>query len=230
MYEFTIHRIRASVYHVSEDEQSILGRNVAKQRRAAKISAGELADRAGAGLTRSIVANLENGRKRDLTVSQLIAVAFVLGVTPVSLVFDLLDPYGDTLLVDTESDQIAAQNWLAYGWFGRDMTPTALIVTVNGKQLSAPDRDDSSWMINYLLGRRSNLLLALDAQQALTRELEENARESNFSLAGLKTSAPYQDAKTTERNLMAELYDIDGELRKRRVQIDKPIIHPGRDF
>jgi transcriptional regulator with XRE-family HTH domain len=70
---------------MSDNDTSSIGLNVAKYRKVAKISAEELAVKAGRGLTRSIIANLENGRKSDLGVNQLIAVADVLGVAPDAL-------------------------------------------------------------------------------------------------------------------------------------------------
>lgn len=60
---------------------AVVGRRVARIRKNAKISAGELAERAGSGLTRSVIANLENGRKDDLAVSQLVGLARALEVT-----------------------------------------------------------------------------------------------------------------------------------------------------
>lgn len=63
-----------------------MGRRIAYFRKTRKISASELAERAGAGLTRSVIANLENGRKADLTVQQLFAISDVLNAPASSLV------------------------------------------------------------------------------------------------------------------------------------------------
>lgn len=71
---------------------SSIGRQVARYRKAAKLSGEELAEKAGVGLTRSVIANLENGRKDDVTVTQLMALANALHVPPALLVADVFDP------------------------------------------------------------------------------------------------------------------------------------------
>lgn len=67
------------------DRVNAIGRRIAKYRREREMSAAELAEKAGNGLTRSTIANLENGRKADLTVQQLIAIATALDVSATSL-------------------------------------------------------------------------------------------------------------------------------------------------
>lgn len=71
---------------------SPIGLNIARYRKAEGLSASELSDKVGEGLTRSVIANLENGRKEDVTVKQLIALAVTLRVPPVALVVDYFDP------------------------------------------------------------------------------------------------------------------------------------------
>jgi len=79
---------------MDEDDVSTVGRNVARYRKLAKISADELANRAGNGLTRSIIANLETGRKNDITVNQLVAISVAVGIPPFAFLVDLFDPSG----------------------------------------------------------------------------------------------------------------------------------------
>ena len=78
---------------MDENGISTIGRNVALYRRALKMSAEDLAETVG--MTRSVVANLENGRKDDVTVKQLVALASALGVPPVALAVDINDPAGE---------------------------------------------------------------------------------------------------------------------------------------
>ncbi|WP_188726429.1 helix-turn-helix domain-containing protein [Pseudoclavibacter endophyticus] len=80
---------------MSETPTLRLGANIARYRKLAGISAQALADAAKNGLSRSQIADLENGRKKDLSVLQLLAVARVLGVPPVALLADLFDPGAD---------------------------------------------------------------------------------------------------------------------------------------
>lgn len=203
--------------------------NIAKYRKAVKMSGEKLAELAGEGLTRSIIANLENGRKRDVTVSQLIAISYVLGVNPGSLVFDLFDPYGETPLIATEIQDVTTQNWLAYDWFGGVITPNELVVLVDGMQIGAPAEGGSNWTVHYLLTRRAKLLYSLERQQKKLKQMTANGRNHN-ALGEVRSSPEWNETKALERDSMAELYDIDGQLRQYGVKIDKPIIHPGLPF
>lgn len=71
---------------------SQIGANVARYRKAAGMSAEALAQAAGAGLTRAVLSNLEHGRKDDVTVTQLLALAHALRVPPVALIVDVFNP------------------------------------------------------------------------------------------------------------------------------------------
>jgi transcriptional regulator with XRE-family HTH domain len=215
---------------VNENEVSTIGRNVAAARKKAKMSAEDLAALAGAGLTRSIVANLENGRKDDVTVSQLIALAYVLGVNPAALVFDIYDPYGYTPVLRTENSDVDVQQWLAFGWFGGQLTPNELVARVDGIDIGAPTVDaDQTWIIRYLTKQRGDLLFQLNAQQSRVQEMQKNALAHDV-MSQLPGLPEYQDAKAKIRDYSAELYGIEGQLRTFKVNIDKPVTHPGDPF
>lgn len=70
-----------------------LGNRLAKYRRLAGLSAQKLADMAGFGLTRGVIANIESGRKKDITVDQLLALSAVLGIPPAALALPLEHPF-----------------------------------------------------------------------------------------------------------------------------------------
>jgi transcriptional regulator with XRE-family HTH domain len=78
---------------MSFESVSSIGRNVARYRKLAGMSAAELAERAGHGLTRSVIANLESGRKSDVSVLQLFAISATLGVPPIRLLIDIERPF-----------------------------------------------------------------------------------------------------------------------------------------
>lgn len=59
------------------------------RRAIANMSAQQLADAAGNGLTRAVIANIESGRKEGMTVDQLIAVCKALDCNATDLVPDL---------------------------------------------------------------------------------------------------------------------------------------------
>lgn len=77
---------------MTDEGVSPLGQNLARYRKAEGLSASELADQVGLGLTRSVIANLENGRKDDVTVKQLIALGNALRIPPAFLVVDIFTP------------------------------------------------------------------------------------------------------------------------------------------
>ncbi len=56
------------------------------------MTAEELAALAGSGLTRSVISNIESGRKTNLTVAHLLALSEALGVPPTALVVSLEEP------------------------------------------------------------------------------------------------------------------------------------------
>lgn len=68
----------------------LIGQMVARFRKERGQSAAELAQRTG--ISRDVIANLENGRKRDVTVSELFALAAGLEVPPLALIADLSKP------------------------------------------------------------------------------------------------------------------------------------------
>lgn len=75
-----------------EETRTSLGSQVRRYRKAAGLSGAELSERAGEGLTRSVIANLENDRKEDVTVRQLMALAAALHVPPAVLLVDVFNP------------------------------------------------------------------------------------------------------------------------------------------
>ena len=92
-----------------------IGKRVARYRRIAGLSARELAERAGCGLTRGVIANLESGRKTDITVDQLFALSVVLGIPPLVLALPLDAPYRHVALTDG-TEKVVVPVWLADRW------------------------------------------------------------------------------------------------------------------
>lgn len=92
-----------------------IGKRIADYRRLAGLSARELAERAGTGLTRGVIANLESGRKSDLTVDQLLAISATLGVPPMALALPIDRPFEH---IDISDGTVArtAPTWVAREW------------------------------------------------------------------------------------------------------------------
>jgi len=74
------------------------------------------------GLTRGVVANIESGRKSDVTVDQLLAIADVLGVPPVAIALPLDQPFRFVRVRDGRSTR-AARAWLAAKLFTGEQLP-----------------------------------------------------------------------------------------------------------
>lgn len=94
-----------------------LGKRLAKYRRLAGLSARELAERAGMGLSRGVIANIESGRKSDITVDQLIALSTVLGVPPVVLALPVDQPEKFVRLVEARNGIQATRAYQALEMF-----------------------------------------------------------------------------------------------------------------
>ncbi|KQR85194.1 helix-turn-helix domain-containing protein [Microbacterium sp. Leaf179] len=68
-----------------------VGERIKRYRQMNKMSAQKLAD--ATGLTRSIIANIESGRRSDLLFSELIALSEALRVAPAAIVFPVESPF-----------------------------------------------------------------------------------------------------------------------------------------
>jgi transcriptional regulator with XRE-family HTH domain len=90
----------------------LIGERVAHYRKLNGMSAEALAAVAGAGLTRDIVANIENGRRKDIGIIHMVAIAHALEVPLVALLVPLDRPMMETLDSGTALDALAAyQGW-----------------------------------------------------------------------------------------------------------------------
>ena len=75
---------------MAQIELTGLGKRVAKLRRANKISAQKLAEETG--LTRSVITNIENERKTDPTISEVLAISRALRVPLAAILYDIEKP------------------------------------------------------------------------------------------------------------------------------------------
>ena len=112
---------------MSEKPSEGIGERLAKYRRLAGLSARELAERAGLGVSRGVIANIESGRKHDVTVDQLIALSAVLGIPPAALALPLDEPFRYVRLTGQstfDDERISTRASDAVRWFnGARHTP-----------------------------------------------------------------------------------------------------------
>lgn len=91
---------------------NLIGDRVAHYRKLNGMSAEALAAAAGAGLSRDIVANIENGRRKDIGIVHMVAISRALEVPLVALLVSLSDPLAETEDGGTALDELAAfQAW-----------------------------------------------------------------------------------------------------------------------
>ncbi|TFD85012.1 XRE family transcriptional regulator [Cryobacterium lactosi] len=103
-----------------------IGARVARYRKMNGQSAEELALRAGAGFSRPVIANIETGRKKELSVSQLVGLSVGLGIAPAALLFDIYKPFGNSGIrrINGSQDGSYAQVITAVAWLaGRATLP-----------------------------------------------------------------------------------------------------------
>jgi transcriptional regulator with XRE-family HTH domain len=207
---------------VSTEIRSVLGKNIARLRRAAKLSGEDLASRAGSGLTRSIIANLENGRKGDVTTAQLLAISVALGVSPAELLFDLADPYQLVDVARYEDTDVTAPAWVAYGWFnGAFFTPEMTnAVADNTVPLVV---NPASQHDLFLLVQERYYLLAEEGRLA-----EEEAGLDRGDWTKDATRNQQVDTKLTQTR--ARLYALERSLKAGGVDLDRPANGPGVPF
>ncbi|MCU1362768.1 MAG: hypothetical protein JWM55_596 [Acidimicrobiaceae bacterium] len=189
--------------HMIEKPYSI-GRRIAEFRKRLPISADKLATEAGQGLTRSVIANLESGRKHDLSVQQLLAIAYVLGVSPSELVFDSRYPHLEISLSNGESKDVTAESWRVSEWFGGVGSALDLQEKINGtirRGERALATDGSAHLVTQSLRRRNTLLVRL------------------LMLVG--TSNDEDGFAEDRRDARAELYEIEKALRARGVHLSE---------
>lgn len=88
-----------------------VGQRIAKYRRLEGWSAQRLAD--ATGLTRSVIANIENGRRPDITIRELTDVSAALGIPPVAILFPLDRPFAMTSIGGRTVRVADAVDWFA---------------------------------------------------------------------------------------------------------------------
>lgn len=209
-----------------ETQQLAIGSNIARYRRQAKLSGEELAIRAGNGLTRSVIANLENGRKADVTVRQLLALAFALSVSPTSLLFDLRDAYDLIELTEHTGKPVHAPMWLAFGWFGGQFDADELRPTdAQGEPRFPMPITDANRAIFYLLQERDRLLRR---EKALTNEIR-NASNSFESDDQLGINLAIVALTEQRQETRAQLFTTERQLRENHVDLAPEHIAPGLD-
>jgi transcriptional regulator with XRE-family HTH domain len=100
-----------------------VGGRVAMYRKLLGVTGDELAERAGNGITRAVLANIETGRKKDLSIVHLTALSIALGVPLAALLFDIQHPLVANSIGVTRDDGEPARNYEAVAWLSGELRP-----------------------------------------------------------------------------------------------------------
>jgi transcriptional regulator with XRE-family HTH domain len=185
-----------------------IGRRIALYRKRSKLSAEELSSRVGRGLTRSILANLESGRKQDLTVSQLIGISAVLGLRPIDLIFDLSEPNERISLTDGASS-LTASTWLVAEWFSSRLPTSQLDAESDGEPVELENEGENAVLLE-MLRRRWGLHYEL-------KPLLPLRDEDAYSDPGLNRMV------ARRQQIQSELWELERNLRAAGVKLIEPI-------
>jgi transcriptional regulator with XRE-family HTH domain len=109
-----------------------IGRRIARYRTLNGWSARQLAQNTDGVLSRDTIANIENGRRDDLTLRQFLSIALALRVPPIALLIDLEHPFAPSAIrfpgpapapLEPTAPQIALATWMSIP--GDNSTTTA---------------------------------------------------------------------------------------------------------
>lgn len=102
---------------MSERPSAGIGKRIAQYRKLAGLSARELSEKLGGELSRGVIANIESGRKTDVTVDQLVSLAWALGVPPVVLALPVDEPYKFVRVNDDPMNRQMTRAFNMMAWF-----------------------------------------------------------------------------------------------------------------
>jgi transcriptional regulator with XRE-family HTH domain len=193
---------------MEEETPMRIGQKIALYRKRSKLSAEELAAKVGRGLTRSILANLETGRKQDLTVSQLLGVAVVLGVRPIDLIFDLSEPNERISLTDG-AWSLSATTWLVAEWFSSRLPTSQLDAEIDGEPVELENRGENAALLEMF---RRRWVLHDELEPLLALQVEDA-----YSDPGLGRMI------ARRQQIQSELWELERNLRAAGVNLIEPV-------
>lgn len=94
-----------------------IGERLAYYRKLAGVSAQTLSDRLGGSLSRGVIANIENGRKKDITLDDIVGLAWALDIPVVALALPLDRPLQFVSTVDSDTSTQYVRVFEVAEWF-----------------------------------------------------------------------------------------------------------------
>lgn len=178
----------------SSTEVDGIGRRIAKYRRFCGFStASDLAEAIqNPRITPATIANIESGRRADVSVMQLLEIAGALGISPTLLMSDVFRPGGSPEIRGVTKGVASVSNYKLQGWLALDP------VTVG-------PQSEASREIAQLVASFKSFTSRIHKISDLTDELEGLARN------GLKDSPQYQRKM---HEFQSNLYACEGAYLK----------------
>ncbi|GAA2125132.1 hypothetical protein GCM10009825_01190 [Arthrobacter humicola] len=190
-----------------------MGRRIAAYRKSEGMTAQDLAE--DAGMSRSVIANIENGRRDDITVSELLAISRALRVPPVAILFDVNRPMAPVPAPGNEGDisfrprAIDIVDWVA-GLDGpsqwsherlvmeEELARNGPATTSMGMVLEA-SYGDSGWSAIRLLMAGRQLRTATEDHAELVRDFALDVKTGEFG---------WEPALDEHLSIMREVQDL----------------------
>ncbi|MDR1441882.1 MAG: helix-turn-helix domain-containing protein [Bifidobacteriaceae bacterium] len=191
-----------------------IGRNLGKARRAVGLTGEQLAQKTkqiGHEVTRSVIANIETGRRETVTVQDIAVLAAALGVPPVVLLYDVSGPRV-TALPGQEMDAIEAEEW----WSGHH---GAGIVRLDGdfkkskklqdEQLAALNAKRGLFQLERSFDKTTDEWFLAETNRQIMPGDERTAAE-----ARIRTYAATETARTLIRMVDGDMSQLTERTRK----------------
>lgn len=176
-----------------------IGRRIQRYRRLAGLSARQLSELLGGDLSRGVIANLESGRKTDITVDQLFSLAIALNVPPVALALPIEEPNRMVRLLNADASKQDMRAAYAMEWFlgrtsaeEREGNAAATISRTIIRLLPEFIREAENARRYYLNRKNADAGSAdYDKWQALFRESKDRLDELSTHLRDLGVNTDY---------------------------------------
>ncbi|MER5892312.1 helix-turn-helix transcriptional regulator [Streptomyces sp. NPDC001876] len=184
-----------------------VAREIRRHRLAQGMSAQQLADaceKIGAPIARTVISNIENGRRTNVSVAEVLVFARALGVPPAALVFPAGYEPSVEYLPNKVADPLAAIDW----WSGEQLAPDDRSLSL---RTFPPDaaQTPARWAL-YLMRKHRELLNRI-------RDLRKGAWETSIidMQNGVTDSHEAAVAREVAVQLEYRLFDLREELRAR---------------
>lgn len=176
-----------------------IGRRIARFRQERRLSAQQLSDalheRLKVDMKRTVIGGIEAGTRKNVSVSEIFAIAYVLGIPPILLLVPVGEPGEFEILPGISTDPWTAANWLAgeggNEWTGfldagRGASPTEV------NFLAMYRRHDKEVERLLQLARRPDPVdgAAIRRAAELVGEVEEGLRFLRLSIVALGSTPP----------------------------------------